>query len=63
MDALMIQLGYAKEHTNYYYFVKPASTLDDQLFSFCELVNLEILKDIAEDHKLIDVYVEIVKTR
>ena len=62
MDALMTQLGYAKGQTNYHYFVKPGSTLNDGLF-FREPVNLELLIDIVDDHKLIDVYVEIGKTR
>ena len=33
------------------------------MFSFREVVNHELLKDIVKDHKLIDVYVEIGKTR
>ena len=63
LDALMTQIGYAEVQTNYYYFVKPGMTLDDGLYSFREAVNLDMLKEIVEEHKLIDVYVEISKTR
>ena len=60
----MTQIGYDEGQTNnYYYFVKPGSTLDDGLYSFREPENLELLKDIVKDHKLIDVFVEIGKTR
>ena len=62
LDALMTQIGYAEVETNYYYFVKPGSTLDNGLYSFREAVNLDLLKDIVKEHKLIDVYVEIGKT-
>ena len=63
MDALMVQLGCVDGQTNYYYFVKHGSTLDDCLYSFCEHINLEFLKDIVSNNKMIDVYVEIGKTR
>ena len=61
IDARVTQISYAKGQMNYYYFVKPGSTLDDGLFSFREPVNLELLKYNVDDHKLIDVYVEKVR--
>ena len=64
MDALLAQIGYREGQTsNYYYFVKPGCTLDDGLYSFREPENLELLKDIVKDHKLIAMFVEIGKTR
>jgi hypothetical protein len=58
LDVLMYKLGYDLGQKNYYYFVKPGSNLDDDLYRLSEAANLEILKDVVEEHKMIEVYVE-----
>nr|GFA80836.1 hypothetical protein [Tanacetum cinerariifolium] len=63
MDSLMVQFGYEAGKTNYYYFLKHGSNLIDDLYDFRKIVNYELLKDLVNEHKMIDIYVENGKTR
>ncbi|GJS39059.1 hypothetical protein Tco_0564102 [Tanacetum coccineum] len=63
MDSHMDQFGYEARKTNYYYFLKPSSNLIDGLYNLRETVNYELLKDLVNEHKMIDIYVENGKTR
>ncbi|GJU37212.1 hypothetical protein Tco_1185566 [Tanacetum coccineum] len=62
VDSLMLQMGYVSD-TNWYYFLKLGCNLDNGLYNINKSVNLDCLKKLVLEHKIIDIYVEHSKTR